>query len=79
MKLGAPDYLGKPLSSPDELRLTIRRVLDKGRAKRENALLREEQIGDSTAGYGRRRSEDDRRARTRPQGRAHQCDGSADR
>jgi len=43
MKLGAEDYLGKPLHSPDELRLTVRRALDQRSARRENALLREEQ------------------------------------
>jgi len=44
MKMGAEDYLGKPLNSPDELRLTVRRALDQRRAKREYALMREEQI-----------------------------------
>ena len=43
MKLGAEDYLGKPLNSPDELRLTVRRALEQRRTKREHALLREEQ------------------------------------
>jgi two-component system response regulator AtoC len=43
MKLGAADYLGKPLHSPDELRLTVRRILDQRRTTREHALLREEQ------------------------------------
>ena len=28
MKLGAADYLSKPLASPDELRLLVRRALD---------------------------------------------------
>ena len=28
MKQGAVDYIGKPLSSPDELRLLVRRTLD---------------------------------------------------
>ncbi len=44
MKIGADDYLGKPLNSPDELRLAVRRALDRRRANREYALLREEQI-----------------------------------
>jgi two-component system response regulator AtoC len=44
MKLGAQDYLGKPLSSPDELRLTVRRTLDQRRASREYAVVREEQV-----------------------------------
>ncbi len=44
MKMGAADYLGKPLNSPDELRLTVRRALDQRRASRECAVLREEQI-----------------------------------
>jgi two-component system, NtrC family, response regulator AtoC len=45
VKLGAEDYLGKPLSSPDELRVTIRRVLDARRTRSEHALMREEQTG----------------------------------
>ncbi len=43
MKHGAEDYLGKPLNSPEELRVTIRRALDRRQTSRENALLREEQ------------------------------------
>ncbi len=43
MKLGAADYLGKPLNSPEELRITVRRALDQRRTKREYALVREEQ------------------------------------
>ena len=43
VKLGAEDYLGKPLNSPDELRLTVRRALDQRRTKLEHALMREEQ------------------------------------
>jgi two-component system response regulator HydG len=43
MKLGAQDYLGKPLSSPDELRIAVRRALDQRRTRREYALIREEQ------------------------------------
>jgi two-component system response regulator AtoC len=42
MKLGAADYLGKPLSSPDELRLLVRRCLDERRLAAENELLREQ-------------------------------------
>ncbi len=42
MKLGAADYLGKPLASPDELRLLVRRTLDARRAADEQAVLREE-------------------------------------
>ncbi len=45
MKLGAVDYLGKPLRSPDELRLLVRRTLDNRRVARERELLREE-VGD---------------------------------
>ena len=33
MKLGAVDYLGKPLNSPEELRITVRRALDQRRTK----------------------------------------------
>jgi two-component system response regulator AtoC len=43
MKLGAEDYLPKPLSSPDELRVTVRRTLDRYRTEREHGLMREEQ------------------------------------
>jgi len=35
MKLGAADYLGKPLRSPDELRILVRRTLETRRAARE--------------------------------------------
>ncbi len=45
MRLGAQDYLGKPLNSPDELRIAIHRALDQRRAKRESALMQEEQMG----------------------------------
>lgn len=43
MKLGAYDYLGKPLSSPDELRLLARKALEQSRTRQECELLREEQ------------------------------------
>jgi len=43
MKLGAVDYLGKPLSSPDELRLVVRKALDQSATAAERELLREEQ------------------------------------
>jgi two-component system response regulator AtoC len=42
MKLGAMDYLGKPLSSPDELRLLVRRTLDDRHTANQSAALREE-------------------------------------
>jgi len=42
MKLGAVDYLGKPLSSPDELRLLVRRTLDARQIEQERDVLREE-------------------------------------
>jgi len=42
MKLGASDYLGKPLSSPDELRLVVRKALDQDRTRREYDVLREQ-------------------------------------
>jgi DNA-binding NtrC family response regulator len=42
MKLGAVDYLGKPLSSPDELRIVVRKALDRARGEDELELLREE-------------------------------------
>jgi DNA-binding NtrC family response regulator len=43
MKLGAADYLGKPLSSPDELRLLVRKTLDERRLADQCELLREEE------------------------------------
>jgi DNA-binding NtrC family response regulator len=43
MKLGAADYLGKPLSSPDELRIVVRKALEQNRAVRECDLLREQE------------------------------------
>lgn len=43
MKLGAVDYLGKPLSSPDELRLLVRKALQQSQVETERSLLREEQ------------------------------------
>jgi two-component system response regulator AtoC len=55
MKLGAADYLGKPLSSPDELRLVARKALEQKRAALERDLLREQEesrfaCGDLIAG-----------------------------
>lgn len=43
MKLGAVDYLGKPLSSPDELRLVVKSALERQRAERERDALREQE------------------------------------
>ncbi len=42
MKLGAVDYLGKPLRSPDELRLLVARALENRQANRELHVLREQ-------------------------------------
>jgi DNA-binding NtrC family response regulator len=42
MKLGAIDYLGKPLSSPDELRIVVRKALDTARGEQEREVLRQE-------------------------------------
>ena len=42
MKLGAADYLGKPLASPDELRILVRRCLEERQLASENEWLREE-------------------------------------
>jgi DNA-binding NtrC family response regulator len=55
MKLGAADYLGKPLSSPDELRIVVRNALEHHRTAREHDLLREQECsrfscGDLVAG-----------------------------
>ncbi|MFB3828737.1 MAG: sigma-54-dependent transcriptional regulator [Bryobacteraceae bacterium] len=41
MKLGAVDYIGKPLSSPEELRILVRRALERSQAEREREVLRE--------------------------------------
>ena len=43
MKLGAVDYIGKPLASPDELRMVVRRTLDQRRAVEERDWLREQE------------------------------------
>jgi DNA-binding NtrC family response regulator len=43
MKNGAVDYLGKPLSSPDELRIVVRRVLDQQQTARDCAVMKEEE------------------------------------
>ena len=42
MKLGAEDYIGKPLKSPDELRLLVRKALQRSQLQQEHTLLREE-------------------------------------
>jgi two-component system, NtrC family, response regulator AtoC len=41
MKLGAFDYLGKPLSGPDELRLTVGRALERRRLRAERQRFEE--------------------------------------
>ena len=43
VKLGAQNYLTKPLRNPEELRIGVRKALDQQQAKREISLLREEQ------------------------------------
>jgi two-component system, NtrC family, response regulator AtoC len=43
MKLGAADYLGKPLSDPDELRMVVRHALEQSRNGRELSELRHQQ------------------------------------
>jgi DNA-binding NtrC family response regulator len=42
MKVGASDYLTKPLQSPDELRHVVRRVLREAEAQKKIALMAEE-------------------------------------
>jgi DNA-binding NtrC family response regulator len=42
MKLGALDYIGKPLSSPDELRVLVRKALAGQQVANEREVLREE-------------------------------------
>jgi len=49
MKLGAADYLTKPLASPDELRRTLRAAIDRARARRDEGRLRSEVVGDAAA------------------------------
>lgn len=43
LKLGAADYLGKPLSSPDELRLRVQRILSARQTLRRCRLLEAEE------------------------------------
>jgi DNA-binding NtrC family response regulator len=43
MKLGAFDFLSKPLQNPDELRLLARKIFDTVTAKHESALFREQE------------------------------------
>jgi two-component system, NtrC family, response regulator AtoC len=43
MKLGAIDYLGKPLGSPDELRIIVGRALEQSRTMRERNVLHEQE------------------------------------
>ena len=43
MKLGAFDFLSKPLQNPDELRLLVRKVFDSVSVQHESALFREEE------------------------------------
>jgi DNA-binding NtrC family response regulator len=42
MKLGAADYLGKPLASPEELRVLVRNTLEQRRIMRERDVWREQ-------------------------------------
>ena len=42
VKLGAEEYLSKPFKSPDELRLTVARVLEKKGLRDQGLVLREE-------------------------------------
>ena len=42
MKQGAVDYLGKPLASPEELRLLVRDTLEQRRTARERDVWREQ-------------------------------------
>jgi len=49
MKLGAADYLTKPLSEPDELRRSVRGAVDRARSRRDVGHLRSEAVGDAAA------------------------------
>ena len=51
MKLGAYDYIGKPFSPLDELRMFLRRMAEKVRLVEENRFLRE-RVGTETDLYG---------------------------
>ena len=42
MKLGAVDYIGKPLSSPEELRVLVRKALEGRQVENEREVLRQE-------------------------------------
>jgi two-component system, NtrC family, response regulator AtoC len=42
MKMGAADYLNKPLQNPEELRLLVSRVLQERFLRNQNAILKEE-------------------------------------
>jgi two-component system response regulator AtoC len=46
MKCGATDYLTKPLGSPEQLRLLVRKVLSQGEVTRERDLLREREAAE---------------------------------
>jgi two-component system, NtrC family, response regulator AtoC len=56
MKLGAADYIGKPLSSPEELRILVKKALAGQQVESERELLREEaaarfSVGNIVAGH----------------------------
>jgi two-component system response regulator FlrC len=49
MRLGAFDYLGKPLSGPDELRLTVARALERRRLREERQRHRASEAPEAVA------------------------------
>ncbi|MCW5978019.1 MAG: sigma-54-dependent Fis family transcriptional regulator [Bryobacteraceae bacterium] len=51
MKLGAFDFLGKPLGNPDELRLLARKVFESVTSQHESALFREDQSARFNCGH----------------------------
>lgn len=50
VKSGAADYLGKPLRSPEELRLLVRRTLEQRRLARERDILLEQETARFSCG-----------------------------
>jgi len=50
MKLGAADYLQKPLANPEQLTIAVRKVLDQHRIAQERDLLREREDASSCDG-----------------------------
>ncbi len=50
MKQGAVDFITKPLANPEQLRIIVKRTLEKAALERENTLLRSERGGQEDSG-----------------------------